>query len=1334
MVCSHREQHDIGIKASNRSTINSLWLKAFSSLLLLYSLCGTLEAGDIRLSNLTQSPSNTVGTLTPVTYSLAVMNVPQGLEPEGINIRVRIGVYRNESLIKADSGEISATGCVADGDYFRCNDLQEEGVQRPTFTWNNPAPGRSYMQFTAFCQRLPLSDEPVSCPSSPYTLSINTIVGQSPNAIANTSNSPIILDAGANDDLGVTFNGTQSTDSDGTIESYEWFEGETVIATGPTPTLNLSAGDHVITLRVTDNDGLSDEDRVTYTIRSDPTANAGPDISLTDTDNDGTENVALDATGSSDPGGSIAAYTWYESDNRIATGATPTVPLSVGTHTITLRIMDNHETTDEDQVVVTILPASETLNANAGPDQQLIDTDNSGEEVVLLDGSASSSPNEIVNYEWFEDDGEGATLIGTGETLSGFSMRVGEHTILLRVTDSNGQSAEDQVVIEILPPQNTPNADAGGDQRLTDSNSDNAEEVRLDGTGSSDPDGSFLSYEWFESDTQIATGATPNITLDVGIHNLTLRVTDSDELTDEDQVVITILPGPHGPTANAGPDQRLTDTNNNNSEEVVLDGSGSSDSNGFIVSYIWLEEGVQIATGATPMVALSVGEHTLTLRVRDNTNFIGEDQVLISVAAAPNSPTANAGEDQTLIDRDADGSVLVNLDASASSDTDGTISSFQWLEDGAQIASGVTATIRLPVGTHTITLQVTDNDDQIGEDQLTITIVAEETTPPVANAGADQSLVDTDGDGSASVPLDGTASVDPNGSIISYTWYEGENEIATGATPTVVLSTGAHTLTLMVTDDTGLTHRDQVTISIGSNNSQLQIVSGNSLTGSSGDTVGPFTVELVDENSAPIVNSSVVWRVIPENAATLSESESTTDQQGQASTSMTIQQTGVIKLLATHNSATVEYVINSIAEKPGLTGNQQAVGSSLDNLCPSLAEKQASDNLTAAEQDLLMTCENLVTEPDAASALSRLTPEEVAAQGTASMEAASTQLANINTRLVALRRGDLGLNLSGLTVNYGGIAFNQQLFEGMFNKAQGGGAGDISELQGRWGAFINGSVNFGEKDETQRESGFDFDTTGVTFGLDYRFNHQFVAGGALGFSRFDSDYNDAAGNLAMDAWSLSAYGTYYKDNNLYVDGLIQIGSNNYDTKRRINAIGAPDQFGQGDTDGTEYAFNLSAGYEYRRDTWTLTPYGRLSYTRAQIDAYSETASNPTVAGIGSVLRIEDQKLKSMVLVIGGNFSYNISTTNAVLMPQLRFEWEHEFEDDSRFINARFINDPTHSEFAIETNESDTDYFNLGLGLSAVFSHGRSAYLFYETRLDQDEVTLNRINAGMRLEF
>ncbi len=1152
--CSSKGRNGIECQAQN----HLIWLKLLFSLVLFCCLSDTLEANDIRISGLNQAPTNPIPVAagTTVSFNLTTRNVYDGVNPSS---RIGVGIMMSVDgvTVRADSGQIEAAGCSVDPDYpssFACQNLSEGGTQSPTFVWLNPTPGQHTVTFNASCQLLPAQSPPSLCPSFGTSLSTTTQVGINPTAVLNPAGPTVTT---MDDTPTISFDGRASTDQDGNI---------------------VSCG------------------------------------------------FSMDGA-------------WF-------------------------------------------------VNA----------------------------PDCIIEYN---------------------TPAPGNHTVALRVTDSDGLTDVANLNLRVL---SYPEAVAGGDQQLVDRDNNGSEMVTLDASGSSDVGGNALSYAWFTdvSDTPVATGVTASLPLAVGSHNITLRVTDDDEMVTEDSITVTILPAPAPPAANAGLDQQLTDNDNDNSESVHLDGTGSRDSDGAIVGYQWLEFGSEIATGASPSISLPVGNHILTLRVTDNDGAVGEDQVTIEILPGPNAPNADAGQDISVTDTDSNGSEQISIDGSGSSDSDGTIVSYLWLENGSEIANGAAATVTLAVGVHSLTLRVTDDDDLVSEDQLTVTISADaEAVAPVANAGTDQSLVDTDGDGSATVTLDGSASSDADGTILSYVWYEGSREIANGVTAEVVLTTGTHILTLLVTDDTQLTHQDQVRITLSSDKGQLQIVSGDTLVGSSGDTLGPFTVRLVDPAGSPLADRPIAWRVIPEDSATLSETESITDADGRATTAMTVQQTGVIKLIASLNDNTTEFVINSIAQTPGLTDNQEAVGSSLDNLCLSLGEKQTTGSLSAAEQDLLMTCNNLVSEPGTAETLTRLAPEEVATQGAASIEAAGTQLGNVNTRLVALRAGDTGMNLSGLNVNYAGIAFNRRLFDGLLPEAQkvkGGSAGDIDALQGRWGAFINGSIDFGEKDQTERETGFEFDTRGITLGLDYRFNPQFVAGGAMGFSRYNSDYNDATGDLEMDAWSLSAYATYYQDNNVYVDGLVQYGSNSYDTQRRINGVGAADQFAEGNTEGMEYSFNLSAGYDYRYNEMTLTPYGRFSYTHVEIDAYTEEASDQTAAGFGSVLHIEDQDLESRVLVLGGNFTYSYSTLSGVLIPQLRFEWEHEFKDDSRDINAGFVHDPTRSQFTVETDYVDKNYFNLGLGLSAVFSHGKTAYVFYERRIDQDNITLNRINAGIRLEF
>jgi subtilisin family serine protease len=94
----------------------------------------------------------------------------------------------------------------------------------------------------------------------------------------------------------------------------------------------------------------------------------------------------------------------------------------------------------------------------------------------------------------------------------------------------------------------------------------------------------------------------------------------------------------------------------------------------------------------------------------------------------PNQPpVANAGPDQAVSIKGKAVTSPVTLDASGSSDPDGTLVSYQWFENGTDgtstlIATGRTASVNLGIGSHTITLQVTDDDQESSEDQLTVEV------------------------------------------------------------------------------------------------------------------------------------------------------------------------------------------------------------------------------------------------------------------------------------------------------------------------------------------------------------------------------------------------------------------------------------------------------------------------------------------------------------------------------------------------------------------------------------------------------------------------------------
>jgi hypothetical protein len=186
-----------------------------------------------------------------------------------------------------------------------------------------------------------------------------------------------------------------------------------------------------------------------------------------------------------------------------------------------------------------------------------------------------------------------------------------------------------------------PQAHAGSDQTVVDADADGLEAVLLDGSESFDPDGAIVSYEWLEYGQVIATGFAPTVHLEVGVHVITLIVTDDASLTGSDEVIVTVQAANAAPVADAGPDQEVTDTDSNGTERVILDGSGSYDPDGAIVSYEWLDNGQVIANGVAPAVDFPVGTHDVTLVLSDDGEpaLTATGQVRITVAGpADNTP------------------------------------------------------------------------------------------------------------------------------------------------------------------------------------------------------------------------------------------------------------------------------------------------------------------------------------------------------------------------------------------------------------------------------------------------------------------------------------------------------------------------------------------------------------------------------------------------------------------------------------------------------------------------------------------------------------------------
>jgi len=101
--------------------------------------------------------------------------------------------------------------------------------------------------------------------------------------------------------------------------------------------------------------------------------------------------------------------------------------------------------------------------------------------------------------------------------------------------------------------------------------------------------------------------------------------------------------------------------------------------------------------------------------------------------------------------------------------------------------------------------------------------------------------------------------------------------------------------------------------------------------------------------------------------------------------------------------------------------------------------------------------------------------------------------------------------------------------------------------------------------------------------------------------------------------------------------------------------------------------------------------------------------------------------------LGGQATYAIGMSWGVLMPLLSANWQHEYKNNSRNTTGSVVAQPS-ANVVVRTNNPDRDYGNVGVGVSATFRGGKSAFLHYEEVVGLSNFTNHSFNAGFRLEF
>ncbi|WP_436902164.1 PKD domain-containing protein [Halovenus halobia] len=262
-------------------------------------------------------------------------------------------------------------------------------------------------------------------------------------------------------------------------------------------------------------------------------------------------------------------------------------------------------------------------------------------DTVSFDASTSSDPDgRVQSYEWdFTEDG---SVDETGETASYNYNTPGEYTVSLTVTDDDGATDSATQTVTVTEMNEPPEAQIS----ISPSEPEVGQEVTFSAGGSSDPDGSISTYEWYLSgDGSVdETGETASyLYTNSGEYTVSLTVTDDEGVTDDITRTVTVTEMSEPPEARMS----VSPSEPEVGQEVTFSAGGSSDPDGSISTYEWdlTGDGSVETTGQEVTYTYdSSGEFWVTLTVVDSDDLSSETRNQITVQAGG---TDESDEEQT---------------------------------------------------------------------------------------------------------------------------------------------------------------------------------------------------------------------------------------------------------------------------------------------------------------------------------------------------------------------------------------------------------------------------------------------------------------------------------------------------------------------------------------------------------------------------------------------------------------------------------------------------------------------------------------------------------------
>lgn len=329
-----------------------------------------------------------------------------------------------------------------------------------------------------------------------------------PNAVLGLPSSPVL--SGRE----LVFSSANSTDPEGELLSLRWDFGDgsavrSQPAPGPISHTFATAGVFTVTLTAEDSKGLTQSTSAQITV--DPPANAPPlaKLSAAQTSTIVGKPLSFDALGSVDSDGTIVRFEWDFGDSNVLVRTSPAPVVhtfaSAGRKTVRLSLTDDRGGTSTATQEIQV-----RLNAPPVASMAVSGVREARSELRFLPTGSADSDGTITLYQWDFGDGSAAQQTTTPGSVAHTYAKAGSYTAKLTVVDNDGATHTAELGLEVSA-QPPPNVSPSALIAANVSGPVTGQEVVLNPSGSTDVDGSIVSYRWSMGDGNTRTSSTPDI-------------------------------------------------------------------------------------------------------------------------------------------------------------------------------------------------------------------------------------------------------------------------------------------------------------------------------------------------------------------------------------------------------------------------------------------------------------------------------------------------------------------------------------------------------------------------------------------------------------------------------------------------------------------------------------------------------------------------------------------------------------------------------------------------------------------------------------------------------